>query len=195
MFLEDNDWDLSVNEAADFTDYSNPAGTPMRLYRASKLLANNATWELWQTTKPHYALVTIHPSFVFGHNLVQTSAEEISSSTNGILWGTIMSGTPVGSITGVHVQDVAEAHIKALNPEVIDGSKYLIAGKKATWGEVAQIVQKHYPNIGAKITADTEGESWPTDTTKAEKDLKIQWRSLEQMVREVVDQQLGFVKD
>lgn len=184
-----------MNEAADFTDHNNPAGTPMKLYIASKLLANNATWELWKTTKPHYDLVTIHPSFVFGHNLVQTSAEEISASTNGLLWKSIMTGIPAGSVTGVHVLDVADAHVKALDPEVSDGSKYLISGNKATWAEVAQIVQKYYPNIGAKITADLEGESWPTDTTKAEKDLKIQWRSLEQMVREVVDQQLGFVKN
>ncbi|KAJ5309401.1 uncharacterized protein N7443_001862 [Penicillium atrosanguineum] len=193
VIKEDNDWDFSVDEAADFTDPSNPAGTAMRLYRASKLLANNASWELWKTAKPHYALVTIHPSFVFGQNLVQTSAEQISSSSNGLLWGTIMTGTPSGSVTGVHIQDVAEAHVKALNPEIADGSKYLISGNKATWGDVAHIVKKHYPNLGAKISADIEGSSSPTDTTKAEKDLKIEWRSLEQMVREVVDQQLGFV--
>lgn len=192
-FTEDNDWDFNVDETADFTDPSNPAGTPMRLYCASKLLANNATWKFWKTAKPHFALVSIHPSFVFGHNLVQTSAEQISSSSNGLLWQTIMTGTPVGSVTGVHIQDVAEAHVKALSPEIADGSKYLISGNKATWGDVAQIVKKHYPNVGAQISTDIEGSSWPTDTTKAEKDLKIEWRSLEQMVREVVDQQLSFV--
>ncbi|KAJ6119191.1 hypothetical protein N7523_003471 [Penicillium sp. IBT 18751x] len=193
VIKEDNDWDLSVDENADFTDPSNPAGTPMRLYCASKLLANNATWNFWKTSKPHYALVTIHPTFVFGHNPVQTSAEQISSSSNGLLWQTIMTGSPVGSVTGVHIQDVADAHVRALNPEIADGSKYLISGNKATWSDVAQIVKKHYPNLGAKITTDMEGSSWPTDTTKAEKDLNIEWRSLEQMVREVVDQQLSFV--
>jgi nucleoside-diphosphate-sugar epimerase len=193
LLLEDNDWDFTVDEAADFTDPINPAATPMRLYTASKLLANNASWDFWKTAKPHYALVTIHPSFVFGHNLVQTSAEKINGSTNGLLWKTIMTGTPAGSVTNVHVQDVAEAHVKALSPEIVGGSKYLISGKRATWGDVAQIVQKHYPHIGAGISADIEGTSWPTDTTRAEKDLNMKWRSLEQIVREVVDQQLSFV--
>lgn len=165
----------------------------MRLYRASKLLANNASWEFRKTAKPHYALVTIHPSYVFGYNLVQTSAEQISASSNGVLWGTIMTGTLPESMTAVHIQDVVEAHVKALSPGIVDGSKFLITGKMATWGDVARIVQKHYPNIGAGISADIEGTSWLTDNTKAEKDLKIEWRSLEQMVREVVDQQLSFV--
>lgn len=192
--LEDNDWDFSVDEAADFTDHSNPAATPMRLYHASKLLANNATWNFWKTARTHYALVTIHPAFVYGHNLVQTSAEEVMSSSNGGLWKTIMDGVPVTRVTGVHIQDVADAHIKTLDPKIVDGSKYLLSGKKATWSEVAEIVQRSYPDAGAKITLDVEGESMPTDTSKAEGELEIQWRPLEEMVQEVMDQQLGFVK-
>ncbi|KAJ5208402.1 hypothetical protein N7449_002781 [Penicillium cf. viridicatum] len=195
VIKEDNDWDLTVDPTADFVDPNNLAATPMTLYRASKLLANNATWEFRETEKPHYSLVTIHPSFVFGHNLVQNSAEEVQGGTNGILWGSVMGGVPLAAVTGVHVKDVAEAHIKALDPKIKDGSKYLVSGPPTTWKDIAGIVHKAYPNVGAKITEQAEGAaSLPTDTTKAESELGINWRPWEEVVRSVMDQQLGFLK-
>jgi nucleoside-diphosphate-sugar epimerase len=163
----------------------------MTLYRASKLLANNATWDFRATAKPHYALVTLHPAFVFGHNLMQTSAEGIAAGSNGLLWSLIMEGNPAGS-TGVHIQDVAEAHIKVLDPNIQDGSKYLLAGPRTTGIEVSSIVKRLYPDSGAKITEDTQLSQMPVDTAKAEAELGIQWRSFETMIKDVMDQQLGF---
>lgn len=164
----------------------------MTLYRASKLLANNATWDFWKKENPHYSLVTLHPAFVFGHNLMQAAANETLGS-NGIIWGSVMGGVPLGGITGVHIQDVAEAHIKSLDPKIQNGSKYLISGPQTTWKEVARIAHKFYPNVGVKLTESAEGGSMPTDTTKAEAELGMQWRPWEEMVRGVMDQQLGFL--
>ncbi|CEJ53952.1 hypothetical protein PMG11_00283 [Penicillium brasilianum] len=189
---EDNDWDFSVDEDASFENPNNPGSTPFRLYHASKLLSNNATWSFWKTAKPHYSLVSTHPVYVMGHNLVQTSPEDIGS--NGVLWKAIMTGDLSDASIGVHVQDVAEAHVKALDPKVPDGAKYLLAGKKSDWKGVAQIVHRDYPNLGAKISVEAEGGLLPFDTTKAEKELGMNWRSWEQMIHEVVDQQLSLAK-
>lgn len=167
----------------------------MILYMASKLLANTATWDFWKTVKPQYALVTLHPAFVYGHNFMQTSADGIRGGSNGALWGFIMEGNPTGFLTAVHVQDVAEAHIRALDPKIGDGSKYLLAGKSITGPEVARFVQRVYPDAGAAITEDTQGVSNSVNTTKAETELGIKWRSFEAMVQEVIDQQLGFRKN
>lgn len=191
---EVNDWDLTVDPTADFVDPHNLAATPMTLYRASKLLANNATWNFWKTENPQYSLVTLHPSFVFGHNLVQSSAEEVQEGSNGILWGSVMGGVSIASITGVHIQDVAQAHIQALDPKIKDGSKYLISGPPTTWKEIARIVHTAYPNVGAKIMEQAEGASLPVDTTKAENELEIYWQPWEEIVQSVMDQQLGFLQ-
>jgi nucleoside-diphosphate-sugar epimerase len=192
--IEDNDWDFSVDENGSFEDPQNPAATPMKLYLASKLLSNNAAWEFRAATKPHFALVTLHPAFVYGHNLVQTSAEGVKYGSNGNLWSLIMQANPNASTTGVHIQDVAEAHIKALDPKIVDGSKYLLAGPKTTGSEIARIVHKLYPDSGALINEDSQGFAMPNDTTKAETELGMKWRSVETMVREVMDQQLGFLQ-
>ncbi|GKZ69801.1 hypothetical protein AnigIFM60653_002278 [Aspergillus niger] len=192
VIKEDNDWDFNVDPEADFVDPSNPGATPMTLYRASKLLANNATWDFWKKENPHYSLVTLHPAFVFGHNLMQAAANE-NLGSNGIIWGSVMGGVPLGGITGVHIQDVAEAHIKSLDPKIQNGSKYLISGPQTTWKEVARIAHEFYPNVGVKLTESAEGDSMPTDTTKAEVELGMKWRPWEEMVRGVMDQQLGFL--
>lgn len=196
--LEDNDWDFSVDENANFEDPQTPAATPMRLYHASKLLADHATWEFRATAKPQYALVTLHPAFVYGRNLVQISADGVNAGSNSGLWDLIMKADPTRTdpnriLAGVHIQDVAEAHIKALDPKIVDGSKYLLAGPKTTGPEIARIVHRLYPDSGALISEDLQGASFPVDTTKAETELGIQWRSFESMVRDVMDQQLGFV--
>jgi nucleoside-diphosphate-sugar epimerase len=94
----------------------------------------------------------------------------------------------------VHIDDVVEAHLKALDPAIPDGSRYLLSAKGGTWKEVAEIIQQNYPDLGAKITPDIEEEFLPTDSSKAEAELGLRWRSWDRMVRDVVDQQLEFVK-
>lgn len=182
-----------MDEDASFESPNNPEATAFKLYHASKLLSNNATWDFWKTAKPHYSLVSTHPFFVFGHNLVQTSSDD-GIGSNGVLWKPIMTGILGAMSAGVHIQDVAEAHVKALDPKIPDGSKYLLAGKQSDWKGVAQIVHRDYPNLGAKISVEAEGGLLPFDASKAEKDLGMNWRSWEQMIHEVVDQQLALAK-
>ncbi|KAE8372470.1 3-beta hydroxysteroid dehydrogenase/isomerase family protein [Aspergillus bertholletiae] len=186
---ENNDWDLSVDENGDFTG-PNDAVTAFRLYHASKLLANNATWEFRERRKPPFAIVTLHPSFVYGHNLVQTTASEIKGSTNEMFWNALMTASPATLPNYVNIGDVAKAHIRALDPGVPDGSKYLLAGPSASWKDVSDTLKKYYPNEPFKLSAEAQGKSWPTDTSKAEKELGIEWRSVQQTVRELVDQNL-----
>ena len=161
----------------------------MQLYHASKLLANQASWDFKKTENPGFSLVTLHPAFVFGRNALQTTAEDLSG-TNGLFFLTVADGKPLVNLTAVHVDDVAEAHVKALADNIPDRSSYLLAGKKSNWKDVAEVVKKEYPHLGFKISNDISGESWPVDTTKAETELGMQWRSLEQMTRDVIDQQI-----
>ncbi|PYH68913.1 putative 3-beta hydroxysteroid dehydrogenase/isomerase [Aspergillus vadensis CBS 113365] len=188
VIKENNDWDLSVDQTADLTG-ANDEATSMQLYHASKLLANQASWDFKKTENPSFSLVTLHPAFVYGRNALQTTAEDLSG-TNGLFFLTVADGKPLINITAVHIDDVAEAHVKALADNIPDRSSYLLAGKKTFWKDVAETVKKEYPHLGFKISNDISGESWPVDTTKAETELGMQWRSLEQMTRDVIGQQI-----
>ncbi|KAJ5718874.1 NAD-dependent epimerase/dehydratase [Penicillium malachiteum] len=196
VMKDDNDWDLGVNEAADFTIPGNPAATALNIYHASKLLSNKATWDFWKNENPHYGLVVLYPGYTFGYNPMQMTAEDVKNSSNGGFWEAIMESTQNASLNCVHIDDVVDAHLMALDGKVLDGSKYLLAPNKATWKEVADIVHRDYPSSGSKITGDMKGEACvpfvQIDCSKSEVDLGLRWRSMEQMVHDVMDQQLGM---
>lgn len=56
-------------------------------------------------------------------------------------------------------------------------------------------MDKVYPEVMTSSCENLEGSTWPADTTKSETELGSQWRSLEDMVIGIVDQQLAFLKE
>lgn len=193
QILEKSKWDLSFDVDSDFTGPTNSA-TAFQLYHASKILANNATWDFKKQKKPYFDLVTIHPTFVYGHDLLQTMPEEIGG-TNRLLWDALTSGEPSIWSSYVNVRDVAAAHIKALDSRVADGSSYILAAKEATWKEVAQVLKKNYADVELfKLTDNAQGNPLPVDGSKTEKELGINYVSLENTIKDVVDQNSALIK-
>ncbi|KAJ9319406.1 hypothetical protein DTO271D3_175 [Paecilomyces variotii] len=87
ILQENHHWDLSVDIAADFTG-SDDFSTAMNMYHASKILANNASWEFKKTASPpFFSSLYIHLLFM-------------------------------------------EAHIRALDDKVADGSKHILTAGK-----------------------------------------------------------------
>lgn len=162
----------------------------MGQYQASKLAAHTATLDFVETKKPHFSVVTLHPVFVFGQNLLQTKADEIAG-TNGMLFGSLYSEKPMfAPYRGVHVLDVAEAHVKALTLPEAPVSSFLLSAKDRSWEEVLAFAKKEFPGAGFKAEAIT-GEAWNVDTTLAREKLGFEtWREMEEQIRDTVTQQL-----
>jgi len=191
---EENGWDLSVKTDDNF-DAGSDMLTSFKLYAASKLIANNSSWEFMEKEKPNFELFTIHPSLVYGHNLIQQSAKELEGSSNGLLFGSIMSGAfNDAALFSVYVGDVADAHIKCLDDSVTKGTKYLVSGTPYTWKDVVEILEKNYPGLPHKLDKESKPIVKSGDTTRVEKDLGIKWTAPEKMIKEVLDQQLAFLK-
>ncbi|KAI5201556.1 hypothetical protein AUEXF2481DRAFT_113256 [Aureobasidium subglaciale EXF-2481] len=167
-----------------------PTLEPMGQYQASKIASYLATLDFIEAKKPHFDIVTIHPVFVFGNNILQTSAEELAG-TNGMLFGSLYAEKPMfAPYRGVHVLDVAEAHVRALGLPQAPISSFLLTGKDRSWEDVLKFVNIEFSNAGVKVEA-TAGEKWNVDTTLAEKALGFEkWREMEEQVRDVMVQQL-----
>jgi nucleoside-diphosphate-sugar epimerase len=166
----------------------------MGQYQASKLASYTATLDFVSTHNPHFSVVTLHPVFVFGRNLLQTSASELTG-TNGGLFGGLYSDEPMFKhFQGVHVDDVAEAHIRALNLAADKPvSSYLLAAKDRSWGEVLEFVNKKYPEAGFKTEAKLKGDRWIVETARAEAELGFEaWKGMEEQVGDVVEQQFAL---
>lgn len=162
----------------------------MGQYQASKLAAHIATLDFVETRKPHFDVVTLHPVFVFGQNLLQTKPDELAG-TNAMLFGSLFADKPMfAPFRGVHVLDVAEAHVKALTLPESPISSFLLSTKDRSWEEALEFANREFPNAGFKAQPIT-GEGFNVDTTLARKKLGFEkWREMEEQIRDTVVQQL-----
>lgn len=162
----------------------------MGQYHASKLASYTATLNFIASNKPRFSTVTLHPVFVFGQSLLQKSADQLSG-TNALLFGSLYSEEPLfAPYRGVHVLDVAEAHIKALGLAEKPIASYLLSATDRPWEEVLEFANKEYPAAGFKAKVKS-GDRWHVDTTRAQRDLGFHsWREMEVQLKDVVNQQL-----
>jgi nucleoside-diphosphate-sugar epimerase len=161
-------------------------------YSASKILAHQATGAFLKSRTLNFDLITFHPTFVLGPSLVQTSAQEISG-INAWLWNSLQSEKPLFPALCVHVQDVAEAHIRALSMPLSSGTALLLSGRPFTWTDVVGYVKDNFKEIDVKLKPPFEDQPW-VDTSQADNTLAIKWRSMEDIVGSVLKQQLDFQK-
>lgn len=171
----------------------------MGKYQASKFAAHKATLDFVKENQPRFTTISLHPVFVFGRSLVQTTAEELSG-TPGMLWTSLVSETPAfGQFLGVHVDDVAAAHVRALEIGPLnadDGGtnavrSYLLAAERRPWADVDRFVREQYPDVEWALSP-VESTNYGVDTTRAERELGITFKGMEEQVKDVVDQQLEF---
>ncbi|KAF2489584.1 putative 3-beta hydroxysteroid dehydrogenase/isomerase [Lophium mytilinum] len=172
-------------------------------YAGSKILADQATTAFVKARQPKYSTVTIHPTFIYGRNIIQTSFSQLSG-TNAFLWHSLQGPQPIVGSRAVHVLDVAEAHLRALelvadkdpymDPSSWTGgtAKFIVAAPSFDWLDIAEFTRRKYPQIGSKLE---EGKTiaGSYDTSRATSILGLKsFRPIEEMVTDVIDQLLEF---
>ena len=109
-------------------------------YQASKILAHLATGDWAAKHKPNFQLVTFHPSFVIGHDLAQTDGEP--RGPNGLLLLSLASQKPIIPSYFVHVLDVAEAYVRAVDAAFDkQPATVLLTGKPVSWDDIGAFVK------------------------------------------------------
>ncbi|KAH8655772.1 hypothetical protein BX600DRAFT_515465 [Xylariales sp. PMI_506] len=169
-------------------------------YQSSKILAHQAYRDWVSEHRPTFATASFHPTFVLGPSLVQATAGDISGM-NALFWVSLQSDQPKIPPTCVDVRDVAKAFVRALERDLSAGSsssssnnsstgpEYILSGQVFTWDDVVKFVKRDYPNIDVKLNPPFH-QRMVADTSRAEKDLGLEWRSMEDLIGSVVDQQL-----
>ncbi|KAF6817532.1 nad dependent epimerase dehydratase family protein [Colletotrichum plurivorum] len=166
-------------------------------YQGSKILAHQATSDWVSANKPSFPVLTFHPSFVTGPSLFQKKPEEIDS-INHLLLSALRTGAPGIPAIFVDVRDVALAFANALKAEDVPAfQEFILTGPAVPWDEVAASAQSLYPNAGFNLKPPVAGPLGGPPlvtavTTAAEKILGIKWKSLEEVIRGLVDVQLAI---
>lgn len=160
-------------------------------YHASKILAHQASVDWVKQQKPHFSLITIHPSFVLGHSLIQTSAGDIGG-INALFWGSLQGDKPQFPPLVVDVKDIADAHVRSIDvPVEQDVTEFLLSGHSTTWEQVVAFINAKYPEVKVAWTPPFDAAS-KIDVSRAEKKLGMKWRSVEEIFGSLVEQQLSF---
>ena len=176
-------------------------------YSYSKTLAEKKAWEMAEA-QDRWDLVVINPSFVMGPAL---NAENATSESISLLKqlgdGTMKMGVPNMGIGVVDVRDVAEAHYRAgFTPEA--KGRHITSAYGSSFLELAKILHQQYgddypvPNsalpkwllmlvgplvnkaLSRKFIKNNVNHEWKADNTKIKKELGIEFRPLEETMRD-----------
>lgn len=167
----------------------------MAAYGVAKAAAYAATARFIEEEKPHFEVVNIMPSMVTGKNELNRTPEDVGKGSNGLTLGVLFNNqaaTPALGAT-VHVDDVARAHIDALNPAIKGNKNYLCSSgglDGTTWEDAKDIVRKNFPQAVADGTLPLAG-SQPSrplrfDASETEKAFGWTFASYEEQVKSVV---------
>lgn len=115
--------------------------TPVGNKRASKYVRTKyegdlIAWDLCE--KKNLPLVVIYPSAVIGANDPKAAGQYIKNFAQGRMPAQVLTNF---YFAFVHVKDVAEAIVRAMEKEDNIGEKYIVSAENYTWGEFNQMIR------------------------------------------------------
>jgi nucleoside-diphosphate-sugar epimerase len=165
-------------------------------YLASKKLAYSATRRFVAETQPAFEVTNIMPSFVIGPNKLATTPQEVDSGSNTVALTSVLGKkNPAGTALFVcHVDDVAFAHIEALEPKYEGSRNWGVnwngLDREKSWDSANEIVRKHFPKEveSGLLPANGEHKSiyTPFDASATEKAMGRHFKDWETMIVDLV---------
>ena len=180
-----------------------PYHHPFEAYAAGKKRALIATKDFVKEKKPLFDIIHIMPAFVVGENELVTDPKRIADATVRAAFAQVLgedSGWGAIPSTSVHVWDIANLHVKALDPK-IEGDQSFMAvseGVKGTvWADAIDIVNRNFPEVVKKgilpNTGFTPTKRTKIDASRTEKVFGFKFLSYEEQVKSVVKQYLTLL--
>jgi dihydroflavonol-4-reductase len=106
-------------------------------YVLTKYQGDLIAWKLYEEEK--LPLVVIYPSAVVGANDPKACGRYIKNYAQGHMPAQVLTKL---YFPWIHVKDVAEAILKALEKENNIGEKYIVSAENHTWGEINQMISE-----------------------------------------------------
>jgi nucleoside-diphosphate-sugar epimerase len=179
-------------------------------YSYSKTVAEREAWKLVESAT-HWDLVTINPSFVLGPSLTPRKDSTSIDTILSMMDGRYRSGLPYMGMAVVDVREVARAHLEALiRPEA--SGRHIVSAHDTDLHQVSQVLGRvtegryrrklplwRLPKAAIYLIGPLEGFSWSytsrnighpvqIDNRKAREELGINFRPLEESLRDQVAQ-------
>jgi nucleoside-diphosphate-sugar epimerase len=166
------------------------------VYCASKKLAEKTTYDFVESQRPKFTVATICPPMVYGPAIQPIHCLKSLNESTEDIYRFMNGSTKKVQVNGfwayVDVRDVGIAHVKAY--EHIDGGRFFVTGGNFTYQQVVETIRK-VPGVDKNRVAEDDHQlEWPetykVDNSKARKELGIEFRSLEESIRDTALQML-----
>jgi len=184
----EKDWDPITPEQAKEMNSSVVA------YLVSKTIAEQAAWDFVEKEKPNFSITTLCPPMVYGPIASDfDSMAKLNTSSLDIyrLFNGTEKDVPEDSFPAeVDVRDLAKAHVLAYTTEAAANQRYIIAGSKFVYQGVVNFIHKKFPDLRATTPVghpDAIPEVMTLDTSKARKELGIEFRSFEETMEDTIN--------
>ncbi|KAK4184905.1 hypothetical protein QBC35DRAFT_504880 [Podospora australis] len=171
-----------------------PYESEFAAYAASKVAALQQAEAWMERERPPFDVVHLHPGFVLGRNDTATSVGQFMHSTNSVVLALLL-GKRFGPFAGatVHAQDVARAHVSALDPTVFGNQSYILS-QSAWWNDAVAIAKREFPEAFEKKFLVTGGSvittDLPIDASLTEETFGFKFASYKEQVKSVVEHYL-----
>ncbi|KAF2867210.1 hypothetical protein BDV95DRAFT_598328 [Massariosphaeria phaeospora] len=169
-------------------------------YGASKVGALNEA-EAWvEKEKPSFDVVHICPTVIFGANELATTPEACFTSTNYLVL-VPAAGKDADAFAGasIHLDDVATAHVKALDPKVPGNQAYITNSEEpegSKFEQIMEIVARDYSDKVKEGVLSNNGKIVTlkaiVDSKKSQDVLGLKPKGFEQQVKSVIDHYLSL---
>ncbi|RFU72435.1 cinnamoyl- reductase [Trichoderma arundinaceum] len=174
---------------------SNNAILAYLAYLASKSFAEKAAFDFVKENKPKFTISALCPPFIYGPLLHHVeSPKELNTSSNDIYRlfnGSEKEVPPTAFWSYVDVRDLAEAHVLAFEKSAAANQRYLIAASAYSYQQICDIIRAKFPELRDTTSKGETGAPLPpvyrVDTTKANNDLGVKYRSLEDTIGDTVN--------
>ncbi|KAK8040344.1 hypothetical protein PG991_000132 [Apiospora marii] len=171
-----------------------PYKSQLHAYCAAKTASLEAAEDFVKEKAPHFDLISIMPSLIFGKDELATGTDSTrmmmyrllpDAAKNTTRDGDASSDTKRGEIAAVGnavlCTDVARAHVLALNPEV-EGNQSFVLNTDVKWEDTVPVAKAHFPKAFESGLFRLGGPEWTTvplrwDTTKVREIEKLIYRS------------------
>ncbi|TQS34240.1 hypothetical protein Golomagni_05384, partial [Golovinomyces magnicellulatus] len=138
---------LIMLESTRDVNTNRPFANDMAAYSASKALAYQASNDFIKEKQPTFDVINIMPVYVVGRDETVTEPSNIGKGTNGIAVGPLFGHPLTSSVRGlsVHVDDVADMHVRALDLSIPGGQDFLATGadsESINWADAIDLVKR-----------------------------------------------------
>jgi nucleoside-diphosphate-sugar epimerase len=176
---------------------------PNYTYFASKTFAERAAWNFVNNETPNFGLSVMTPPLVLGPVIHKVkNLDKINTSSEivrDIILGKFRDSMPKTRVyLWIDVRDLAEAHVKAVEVSEAAGHRFFTAGGYYSNKQIIDAVRKHFPKLDAKLPAADTPDDFPQevygmDNSKSIKVLGLQYRSLDESIKDTVDSMLKLL--